>query len=199
MGYNNNGALGDLSTTNRSSPVQAGSATNWSKLAVSGQNVVAINTSGELWVWGYGNSGINGQGNTTSLSDPTQVGSLTNWSKVAASNGECAFAVKTDGTLWAWGANWAGQLGLNDTTYRSSPVQIGALTTWNKISTQHKSSSAIKTDGTLWSWGYGAEGRLGHGNTTTYSSPKQIGSLTTWVSLGRCQDDKGIRALKTPS
>ena len=42
-------------------------------------------------------------------------------------------ALKTDGTLWAWGSNWAGQLGLGNITNYSSPKQVGALTTWGKI------------------------------------------------------------------
>jgi alpha-tubulin suppressor-like RCC1 family protein len=42
-------------------------------------------------------------------------------------------AIKTDGAMWAWGHNQYGQLGQGDTSHRSSPVQIGALTTWSKI------------------------------------------------------------------
>ena len=85
--------------------------------------------------------------------------------------------------LWSWGYNYYGRLGLGDTTNRSSPVQIGALTTWSSISGGSEHSMAVKTDGTMWTWGNGASGRLGLGNTTGYSSPKQIGALTTWSSI----------------
>ena len=85
--------------------------------------------------------------------------------------------------LWGWGAGSFGQLGVGNTTDYSSPVQIGALTTWSKIDLMSFSSIAIKTDGTLWTWGNNGYGRLGLGNTTGYSSPKQVGALTTWSTI----------------
>ena len=62
-------------------------------------------------------------------------------------------AIKTDGTLWAWGGNNYGGLGQGNTTNYSSPVQVGALTTWDKIAGGPFASYAIKTDGAFWSWG----------------------------------------------
>ena len=59
--------------------------------------------------------------------------------------------------LYSWGLNTNGMLGLNDTANRSSPVQVGVLTDWSKVSTFSVHSSAIKTNGTLWAWGRGAE------------------------------------------
>ena len=76
-----------------------------------------------------------------------------------------------------------GQLGLGNTTYYSSPKQVGALTTWSKIACGNFNTIAIKTDGTLWSWGYNGYGQLGLNNVTSYSSPKQVGALTTWSTL----------------
>jgi alpha-tubulin suppressor-like RCC1 family protein len=73
-------------------------------------------------------------------------------------------------------------LGLGNTTYYSSPKQIGALTTWSKISATDFYNLAIKTDGTLWSWG-GNGGRLGLGDTADRSSPVQIGGLTNWSTI----------------
>ena len=89
-------------------------------------------------------------------------------------------AVKTDGTLWAWGVNTYGQLGDSSTTSRSSPVQVGALTDWLTVSGSYRATFATKTDGTIWAFGRGHGGTLGTGNTSTQSSPVQIGALTTW-------------------
>ena len=90
-------------------------------------------------------------------------------------------AVKTDGTLWSWGANGSGQLGLGNLTNYSSPKQVGALTTWLNIASGQDHTIATKTDGALWSWGLNTPyGQLGLGNITNYSSPKQVGALTTW-------------------
>jgi len=54
-----------------------------------------------------------------------------------------SLATKTDGTLWAWGTNTQGQLGLGDTTDRSSPVQVGSLTTWQELPTGNRSNFSI--------------------------------------------------------
>ncbi len=75
--------------------------------------------------------------------------------------------------LFSWGSNSSGQLGQNNTTYRSSPVQVPG-TTWSSISTGVLHSLAIKTDGTLWGWGRNFRGELGQNNRTYYSSPVQI-------------------------
>ena len=114
-----------------------------------------------------------------------QVGSLTNWSS-AFSGVTFSEAIKTNGTLWTWGANVYGVLGLGNITYYSSPKQVGVLTNWSKVSPGKYNSSAIKTDGTLWSWGQNNNGQLGLGNTTNYSSPKQVGTLTTWLTVAGC-------------
>ena len=193
-GFGTYGSLGQGNTTNRSSPVQVGTLTNWAEVSVGYGNVLAVKTDGTLWSWGFGIYGALGQGNTTNRSSPVQVGALTNWSKVVAIP-TVGVAIKTDGTLWSWGKNNQGQLGLGNTTDRSSPVQVGALTTWSKIAgtgSIYRSYggtyisgffSAIKTDGTLWSWGLNHYGQLGIGNTTDRSSPVQVGALTTWSKL----------------
>lgn len=82
--------------------------------------------------------------------------------------------------LYDWGFNAPGNLGLGNTTYYSSPKQVGALTDWLLVAAGYAHTLAIKTNGTLWSWGNGNYGRLGLGNATYYSSPKQVGALTTW-------------------
>jgi alpha-tubulin suppressor-like RCC1 family protein len=185
MGQNTSGQLGLGNTTRYSSPKQVGSLTNWASLGV-GQGSLAcaaIKTDGTLWVWGsneYGQLGLNTPAGSNS-SSPTQVGALTTWAKVSIS-ASCG-AIKTDGTLWTWGANSFGELGNGNTTPRSSPVQVGALTNWADISVGNNHMFAVKTNGTIWTWGYNGSGQLGTGNTTYYSSPKQIGALTNWSTV----------------
>lgn len=179
-GNNSLGSLGDGTTVNKSSPIQIGTLTNWKQ--VSSYNTVcgAIKTDGTLWKWGRGTSGALGDGQTAAnRSSPVQIGTLTNWKLLSAalySN----WALKTDGTLWAWGANSGGQLGDGTTVPKSSPVQIGTLTNWKIISAKSVSSMAIKTDGSLWGWGFNTSGSIGDGTTANRSSPVQIGGLTNW-------------------
>ena len=179
-GMNVVGVLGLGNTTYYSSPKQVGSLTNWSNGASANLCSYAIKTDGTLWSWGYNGSGGLGLGNLTNYSSPKQIGALTNWASVTASAGSFVIALKTNGTLWSWGTNNFGQLGLGDTTDRSSPVQIGSLATWANQTCGSGGVLAIKTDGTIWSWGRNGAGQLGLGNTTNYSSPTQIGSNTSW-------------------
>jgi alpha-tubulin suppressor-like RCC1 family protein len=172
--------------TNRSSPVQVGTLTNWSQVSSGKQFTLATKTDGTLWSWGRNNYGQLGQNIATGTfrSSPVQVGSLTNWSNIAAGSYH-ALAIKTDGTLWTWGNNGNGQLGLGDGygANRSSPVQVGALTNWAVVAGGGVHSLAVKTDGTLWTWGQNGSGRLGQNNTVYRSSPVQVGALTNWATV----------------
>ena len=90
---------------------------------------------------------------------------------------------KTDGTLWSWGMNSSGRMGINSPspTARSSPTQIPG-TTWSKrFSLQMSTIGAVKTDGTLWMWGTN-NGGLGDNSRTHRSSPIQIPG-TTWKNV----------------
>mgnify|MGYP003588069515 CR=1 FL=1 len=68
--------------------------------------------------------------------------------KISASQ-SYSLGIKSDGTLWAWGANFNGQLGLGDNTDRNAPVQVGAATNWVDVSAGMDHSLGIKSDGTL--------------------------------------------------
>ena len=194
-GRNQGGELGLNNTTDRSSPVQIGTLTDWSDImtynhTVGGSNVtggcVAIKTDGTLWGWGRNPNGQIGDNTIVLKSSPIQVGTLTNWAKLAENSGAShTMAIKTDGTLWGWGFNGSGRIGDNTSIDRSSPVQIGTLTDWYSVSVGYHRTMAIKTDGTLWVWGLNA-GEFGLGNLTSYSSPVQVGTLTNWskISVG---------------
>jgi alpha-tubulin suppressor-like RCC1 family protein len=184
-GYSASGQLGLGNTTYYSSPKQIGSLTTWLSVSASQYTSGAIKTDGTIWMWGRNNTGQQGISSATDpITSPRQIGALTNWSKISCS-GRFTLAVKTDGTLWSWGANTSGQLGMGNTTLYSSPKQVGVLTNWSQVAVSVNTSkvSALKTDGTLWGWGEGTFGNLGLGNTTSYSSPVQVGALSSWLSL----------------
>jgi alpha-tubulin suppressor-like RCC1 family protein len=195
-GYNFYGQLGigtSGSGTDKSSPVQVGSSTDWATVSASGYSAGAIKTDGTLWMWGIGNNGALGLGNTVNYNSPKQVGILTNWLKINCGSYTATFAIKTDGTLWAWGQNSNGQLGLGDTTNRSSPVQVGGLNNWASIAPDDSYIIALKTDGTLWAWGNNGQGQLGFGNVDKYSSPKQVGSMTNWSKISTSFSSHAIK------
>jgi alpha-tubulin suppressor-like RCC1 family protein len=191
-GYNFFGQLGNNdsgSTASRSSPVQTiAGGNNWKQVSCGTFYTAAIKTDGRLWVWGFNTYGQLGTNNTTIYSSPVQtIAGGTNWKQVSCENFHSS-AIKTDGTLWIWGQNIYGQLGTNNTTAHSSPVQtVAAGNNWKQVSCGLYHTAAIKTDGTLWIWGQNIYGQLGTNNTTTYSSPVQtVAAGNNWkqVSCG---------------
>jgi alpha-tubulin suppressor-like RCC1 family protein len=182
-GSNGFGQLGDGTVVYRSSPVQVGVLTNWVQVE-SGYSSGAVRGDYTLWVWGYNGRGQLGQNDTIRRSSPVQVGALTNWSQISSGAGLMMAAIKTDGTLWTWGAANGGQLGLGVNVYRSSPSQVGALTNWSQVTIGNAFVVAVQTNGTLWSWGGGNNfGQQGREVVTQASSPIQVGSLTNWSQV----------------
>jgi alpha-tubulin suppressor-like RCC1 family protein len=123
--------------------VQVGADTNWSLVNFGYLAVAAIKTTGSLWTWGWNPAGDLGQNDRfVSRCTPSQVGTDTNWSQIVV-NERFMMAIRTNGTLWAWGNNRGGHLGQNDRVYRSSPTQVGAGTTWVEIGSGSEISFAI--------------------------------------------------------
>jgi alpha-tubulin suppressor-like RCC1 family protein len=197
-GYNFFGALGNNTTTDRSTPVTTfAGGTNWKQVAGGGYlHTAAIKTDGTLWTWGRNQFGQLGDNTITNRSIPvTTFAGGTNWKQVAGGQNHTA-AIKTDGTLWTWGNNGNGQLGDNTATNRSTPVTTFAGgTNWKQVACSCGSiiigavrhTAAIKTDGTLWTWGTNTNGQLGNNTTTDRSTPvTTFAGGTNWkqVSAG---------------
>ncbi len=94
-------------------------------------------------------------------------------------------ALKTDGTLWAWGANDSGQLGLKNTAERNSPTQVEPGSTWKAVSCGQDFTLAIKSNGTLWAWGDNSDGQLGLGTADNHvhPTPAQVGTASDWTAV----------------
>lgn len=180
-GLQTSGAIGSGTTaaTPISTPIQTGSGiTTWTAVAA-GNNCSLMLLGNIMAFTGDSTYGTSGMG-TATYSTPTQVGTVSTWSKISLTERH-VLATRTNGTLWAWGSNSSGAVGNNSAAaYVSTPVQIGAGTTWSSISAGYYSSLAIQTDGSLWAWGENAEGQLGVGTTTSLSSPVRVGS-GTWL------------------
>lgn len=194
-GYNNWGELGLGDMISRSSPVQVGALSDWSKVSIGESFMLAVKTDFTLWSWGGStNYGVLGNGTSSAKrSSPLQVGSMNNWSNVfCGARSSCA--IKTDGTLWTWGAGATNQLGTGSLSTVSSPVQLGTDTGWTMASKGTLHGLAIKS-GTLWSWGYNGDGQLGISVTQNRSTPVQVGTETDWTWISGAEADTiGIRS-----
>jgi alpha-tubulin suppressor-like RCC1 family protein len=181
-------------------PNGQGFLTGVKAVAAGSYQSLALKSDGTLWAWGYGVYGQLGDGTYNSIrSSPVQVvgpngqGFLTDIIAVAGGDRH-SLALKSDGTVWAWGDNSVGQLGDGGTeeAFSAAPVQVvspngqGFLTGVVAISAGLYHSLAVKSDGTLWAWGYNREGELGIGTRdldphplpTQVKEPNGLGFLT---------------------
>lgn len=189
-GANDSGQIADNTTINKSSPIQTiTGGIDWRNISCGSAHIVSVKTDGTIWNWGLGTSGQLGDNTIASKSSPVQtITAGTTWLSASAGRNYTG-GIKTDGTLWLWGANGNGQLGNNSTSSMSSPVQtIAAGTNWAQVACSRANnfihSGAVKNDGTLWMWGGNLVGALGDNTSTSRSSPVQTVSLgTNWKSI----------------
>lgn len=180
-GNNEFGQLGDGSTENKNEPVLIGSG--FSKIAAGLDHSLAIKNDGTLWAWGRNNAGQLGDGTSGIAGQklfPIQVGE--NFKEISGGYYH-TLAIGTNNKLWAWGGNYDGQLGNNDTGgFYTTPVEIGD--NFSLVSTFSFHSLSIDSDGNLWSWGKNGTGQLGDNTTSDKNAPIQIGSNFILVNAG---------------
>lgn len=92
-------------------------------------------------------------------------------------------ALRDDGTLWAWGINTGGRLGLGDSVSRSTPTRVGGWSDWVSVDLGRDHALGVRADGTLWAWGSNQYGQLGTGTTIGSPTPVKMGFGTTWRSV----------------
>ncbi|HSZ30297.1 MAG TPA: hypothetical protein VK784_11175, partial [Pseudonocardiaceae bacterium] len=183
------GELGTGHTTNANLPQQVTKRTaGWNSITVGGFHTCATRSDGTLWCWGSNDFGQLGIGNTISQDLPQQVTTpaSTGWTSVTA-GGEHTCATRSDGTLWCWGYNGVGQLGIGNTISQDLPQQVTspAADGWASGTAGYQHTCAARSDGTLWCWGYNSDGQLGIGSHTSQDLPQQVTTpaSTGWTSV----------------
>jgi len=138
----------------------------------------ALKSDGTLWMWGYNDLGELGNGNESDEGSPGQVLNLTNVIYPGLTGDRDNCAIRADHTLWTWGRNYNGQLGIGtaDLDPHPVPVQVPAFGKGYVTAalTPDWHSLALESDGTLWGWGIDDHGQLGNGTTNSQYSPGPV-------------------------
>jgi len=193
-GNNAEGEIGDGTTTNRLTPVPVPGINQVVWVSAGWTHVVAIRADGTVWTWGannwqgafdcedtYDNNslgffcgyGMLGDGTENDHYTPEQVSGLSG--AIMALGGDSSTSVLLkDGTVWTFGSNGAGQLGVPSIYQSLVPVQVQGLCNAVYIMTRDFHNEALCTDGSLWSWGSGTSGELGNGTIANSAVPVQV-------------------------
>ena len=188
FGSNANGQLGDNTTTDRSSPVSVSGLSTAVAIGTGANHSLAVKSDGTVVAWGDNFYGQLGDGTQTERHTPVAVSSLTSVSLVAASSSaNHSLALKSDGTVYAWGLNADGQLGDNSATDRTTPVQASGLSGVVALTAGESHSLALKSDGTVRAWGDNSEGQLGDGTTADWLTSVGVSGLSSIKAIGAGQ------------
>lgn len=174
------GQLGDgtTSATGRSQPAQIPGLQHVVAAAAGTNHSLALISNGSVWSFGdntFGQLGTD-DGMPGAHASPAAVSALRDVTTVAA-GGNFSLALKSDGTVWAWGDNANGQLGDGTNVSKKQPVQVSNLTGIVAIAAGKVHAIAVKNDGTVWTWGSNAFGQLGDGTTTSSNVPEPLATI----------------------
>lgn len=183
-GWNEKGQSGNGVSERTATPTLADGNRVWKKTVGGKAYGFFLAEDGSLWAAGTATNGVQGTNDGVDHKVLTRIGTDNDWVDMACSRfwGYSAFAIKTNGTLWSWGENYAGQLGVGNTQAQTLPVQVGTDTDWKQVAAGVSSVLALKTDGSLWGWGLNMNGEL-FGYEGRQSSPVRLGSETDWEKV----------------
>lgn len=213
-GGNERGQVGDGTTVERDAPVRLPGLSRIAQVSAGARFSLAARADGTVWSWGAGDSGALGTGGLDDVASPGQVPGLTGVTQVAgAFGGQHSLALRRDGTVWGWGGNYFGQLGIGTVTDAElRPVQALELSGVTRIVAGEGHSMAV-SGGRVWTWGGNYFGQLGNGGTTGRSVPAPLaltgvtqaasgysqsavlrtdGSMWTWGANFRGQQGTGV-------
>lgn len=182
-GANFDGLLGNGSTTNSTSPVQARGLSGVKAVAAASSHSVALKADGSVWTWGYNGNHELGDGSITNSSVPIRAKGLSDVRAVAVGSAH-SLALKADGTVWTWGYGGQGALGNDSWNDNPVPAPVVGLSGVVSIAGGGHFSLAVKSDGTVWSWGLNKYGQLGNGTTTYSRVPIQVSELSSVKAIG---------------
>jgi alpha-tubulin suppressor-like RCC1 family protein len=187
-GDNSQGELGDGTQAPALAPRSIGAAL-WSSVSAGAQHTCGVDAlTGMPSCWGANTAGLNGNGYGGSLSAyPAPVVSATaSWAQLAT-GADHTCAIKSDGSLWCWGLNVHGELGLGTIASADLPARVGLQTDWLSISLGSNTTCGLRgTSGgptTLWCWGDNTNRQVAASGSISILAPMQLGTDTDFASV----------------
>ncbi len=156
----------------------------WLNVALKKDHICAISSKNHLFCWGLNSSGQIGNGHDYAIRQPVLVAKESDWKDIATSAAQCSHTcgIKSDRSLWCWGKNSDGQLGLGNYIFQQHPVPIAQGRTWQSIALA-RHTCGILLDGSLWCWGINEHYQLGTGDKTIRLLPTRISDADTWNTV----------------
>ena len=175
-GRNDDGQLGNGTTTDATTPVAVTGITDATAVAAGARHTCALAATGTVSCWGRNDYGQLGNGTTTSATTPVAVAGITNAVAVAA-GGYHTCALAATGTVSCWGGNGYGQIGNGTTNSATTPVAVAGITDATAIAVGAIHTCALADTGTVSCWGSNISGQLGNGTTTRANTPVAVAGL----------------------
>jgi alpha-tubulin suppressor-like RCC1 family protein len=176
-GVNTNGELGrgTVGGSGSATPALVPGLANVIAIAAGYRHSLVLLADGTVWAWGHNDYGQLGTGDLIPSGSPRKIAGLDNVVRLGATGyADHSLAVKSDGTVMAWGKNVKGQLGDGTKVNRMVPVQVTGLTNAIDARPGQQHSAALLNDGSVWTWGYGGSGVLGNRDTNEQLAPVQV-------------------------
>ncbi len=178
-GANGAGQLGDGTNIARNSPVQVAGLTDVAEVTAGGNFALALRRGGIVVGWGSSSLGALGNGEFAADAIASPIENLRGVTAVTAGGAGHGLALRNDGTVWAWGNNNFGQLGIAQNIGASPlPREVSGLSQSQSIGAGNQHSLAVMTGGSAWTWGQNNVGQLGDGTQTQRNSPVQVSMLS---------------------
>lgn len=194
-GGNGSGALGDGTTTTRSTPTPVSGAGTWKSVDAGYSHTCGIKSDDTLWCWGSNSNGELGDNSTTQRLVPTAISGGGTWKQVGVGlNLSCG--IKSDDTLFCWGSNSNGRTGLNTSAGNTLvPTGINGGGTWAQVGVADQHACAVRSDNTLRCWGNNFNGQLGDNSTTQRLVPTAVSGGGSWkYVMGGYNHSCGIKS-----
>jgi alpha-tubulin suppressor-like RCC1 family protein len=171
-GGNNEGQLGDGSTTEHHAPVAVGGGLTFASVSAGGDHACGITTSGAAYCWGANYFGQLGDSSTTGRHTPVAVAGGLSFASISA-GGSRTCGVTTSGPAYCWGGNDVGQLGDGSTIDRHVPVAVSGGLTFSSVSARD-ATCGVTTGRVTYCWGSNVAGMLGNGTLTNSPVPVKV-------------------------